>query len=102
MQAMQVKIWPVTEMMGINKHVDEVEVQSMQFAAYLISECWCLEWAEKYEWTLLLDLLSLKYVLYVGGKKNPRVASLYLSDHVRMSIYNGRICVHLCNTCSLS
>lgn len=39
MQAMQVKIWPVTEMMGINKHVDEVEVQSMQFAAYLISEC---------------------------------------------------------------
>lgn len=39
MQAMQVKIWPVTEMMGINKYVDEVEVQSMQFAAYLISEC---------------------------------------------------------------
>lgn len=49
MQEMQVKIWPVTEMMGINKDwmVDEVEVRPMQFAAYLLSECWWLEWAEK-------------------------------------------------------
>lgn len=39
MQEMEVKIWPVTEKMGINKDVDEVEVHPMQFAVYLLSEC---------------------------------------------------------------